>query len=180
MCVNQPDIVVLNETWLKRTITDAEIFPDNDYKIFRLDRTADSHPPDPNDRNIFKQNGGGILIAVNNCLEMKPKSLKSSSKAEILSILLQLKNNKKICITTCYRVGTLGGKNLAEISKHIDLVSSTKSIICHTLIGDMNLDSVNWSGNSTSSPLHRQFLNIFDNHNLTQLINLPTHYLGNT
>ena len=174
--INQPDIIVLNETWLKHTITDAEIFPNNDYKIFRLDRTADSHPPDPNDRNKFKRNGGGILIAVNNCLEMKPKSLKSSSKAEILSILLQLKNNKKICITTCYRVGTLGEKNLAEeISKHIDLVSSTKSIICHALIGDMNLDSVNWSGNSSSSPLHRQFLNIFDNHNLTQLINLPTH-----
>ena len=70
--IYQPDIIVLNETWLKRTITDAEIFPNNDYKIFRLDRTADSHPPDPNDRNKFKQNGG-ILIAVNNCLEMKPK-----------------------------------------------------------------------------------------------------------
>ena len=93
---------------------------------------------------------------------------------------MQLKNNKKVCITRCYRVGTLGEKNLAEISKHIDLVSSTKSIISHTPIGDMNLDSVNWSGNSSSSPLHRQFLNIFDNHNLTQLINLPTHYLGNT
>ena len=173
--INQPDIIVLNETWLKHTITDAEIFPNNDYKIFRVDRIADSHPPDPNISNKFKQNGGGILIAVNNCLDMKPKSLKSSSKAEILSILLQLKNNKKICITTCCRVGTLGEKNLAEISKHIDLVSSTKSIICHTLIGDMNLDSVNWSENSSSSPLHRQFLNIFDNHNLTQLINLPTH-----
>ena len=105
--INQPDIIVLNETWLKHTITAAEIFPNNDYKIFRLDRTADSHPPDHNIRNKFKQNGGGILIAVNNCLEMKPKSLKSSSKAEILSILSQLKNNKKICVTTCYRVGTL-------------------------------------------------------------------------
>ena len=178
--INQPDIIVLNETWLKHTITDAEIFPNNDNKIFRVDRTADSHPPEPNIRNKFKQNGGGILIAVNSCLDMKPKSLKSSSKTEILSILLQLKNNKKICITTCYRVGTLGEKNLAEISKHIDLVSSTKSIICNTLIVDMNLDSVNWSENSSSSPLHRQFLNIFDNHNLTQLINLPTHYLGNT
>ena len=138
---NQPDVIVLNETWLKQTITDAEVFLNNDYKIFRLDRIADSHPPHPNDRNKFKQNGGGILIAVSNHLDMKPKSLKSCLKAEILSILLQLKNNKKICIT-CYRVGTLGEKNLTEISKHIDLVSSTKSIICHTLIGDMNLDSV--------------------------------------
>ena len=159
-------MIILNETWLKQTITDAEVFPNNDYKIYRLDRTAGSHPPDPNDRNKFKQNGGGILIAVSNHLDMKPKSLKASSKAEILSILLQLKNDKKIFIT-CYRVGTLGEKNLTEISRHIDLLSSTKSIICHTLIGDMNLDSVSWSENSSSLPLHRQFLNIFDNHNLT-------------
>ena len=32
----QPDIVVLNETWLKASINDAEIFPNNDYKILGL------------------------------------------------------------------------------------------------------------------------------------------------
>ena len=108
---------------------------------------------------------------------MKPKLLKSSSKAEILTIILHLKNNKKIGITTCYRVGTLGERNLSEINKHI---SSTKSIISHTMIGDMNLDSVNWLENSSSIHLRRDFLNVFANHNLSQLISSPTHYLGNT
>ena len=35
---NHPDIVVLNETWLKETVKNSEFFPDNDYKVFRLDR----------------------------------------------------------------------------------------------------------------------------------------------
>ena len=102
---HQPDIVVLNETWLKSCINDSEIFHNNGYKVFRRDRNPDSHPPDP--RNSNKSNGGGILIAVSNSFHMNPKVMKSDSKAEILSITLQLKNNKNICITTCYRVGTL-------------------------------------------------------------------------
>ena len=177
---HQPDIVVLNETWLKSCINDSEIFHNNGYKVFRRDRNPDSHPPDPSNSNKFKSNGGGILIAVSNSLHMSPKVMKSDSKAEILSITLQLKNNKKICITTCYRVGTLGEQNLVEISKHLQLVSSNKSIINHTVIGDMNLDSIDWIQNSSNTAMHREFLNTFGNNNLSQLVTIPTHYLGNT
>ena len=31
----KPDIVILNETWLKEPILDSEIFPNNAYKVFR-------------------------------------------------------------------------------------------------------------------------------------------------
>ena len=48
------------------------------------------------------------------------------------------------------------------------------------MIGDTNLDSVNWLENSSRIPLHWEFLNVFANHNLTQRISSPTHYLGNT
>ena len=44
----------------------------------------------------------------------------------------------------------------------------------------MNPDTVNWLENSSSIHLHREFLNVFANHNLSQLIISPTHYLGNT
>ena len=57
-----------------------------------------SHPPDPNNSKKFRRNGGGILIAVNSSVDMKPKVLKTNTKAEILSITLQLKNNEKICV----------------------------------------------------------------------------------
>ena len=108
---------------------------------------------------------------------MKPKVLKSNSKAEILSITLKLKNNK-ICIKTCYRVATLSQSNLSEISKHIQQIASMKSIINRPFIGGMNLDSVDWTENSSNVPLHNDFLSLFDSLNLTQLINAPTHYRG--
>ena len=78
---HQPDIVVLNETWLKSCINDSEIFHNNGYKVFRRDRNPDSHPPDPSNSNKFKSNGGGILIAVSNSFHMNPKVMKSDSKA---------------------------------------------------------------------------------------------------
>ena len=34
-----PDVIILNETWLKPSILDSEIFPTNKYTLFRLDRS---------------------------------------------------------------------------------------------------------------------------------------------
>ncbi len=53
----KPDILMLNETWLKKSISDHEVFP-NDYKIFRLDRTPKTHPPDPSNSSKYRKNGG--------------------------------------------------------------------------------------------------------------------------
>ena len=39
-----PDIVILNETWLKESINDNKISPSNLYTIFRRDRSPESHP----------------------------------------------------------------------------------------------------------------------------------------
>ena len=50
--VNKPDVIVLNETWLKDSILDNEIIPIDTYEVFRLDRSKSTHPPDPN--NIKK------------------------------------------------------------------------------------------------------------------------------
>ena len=41
-----PDIIVLNETWLKSTIHDNEILSPQAYKIFRCDRSSKTHPLD--------------------------------------------------------------------------------------------------------------------------------------
>ena len=65
---NNPDAIVLNETWLKNSILDEEIIPSNEYKIYRWDRTEFSHPPDPNNRLRYRRNGGGVLIAINSSL----------------------------------------------------------------------------------------------------------------
>ena len=73
-----PDIIILNETWLKPRILDNEILPINNYDLFRLDSSSSSHPPDPVNPKKFKQNGGGILIGVKNSLDLKPKIVTST------------------------------------------------------------------------------------------------------
>ena len=110
---------------------------------------------------------------------MNPKVIKSNSQAEVLSICLDIAWGKKICFTTCYRVGTLGQENLSEIDKHINMISNTKTIKSHILIGDFNLNAVSWDQLSSSNKLQNDFLIMFENNCLTQLIKQPTHYLGN-
>ena len=39
-----PDIFILNETWLKKSVSSNEILPDSQYEIFRNDRTRRTHP----------------------------------------------------------------------------------------------------------------------------------------
>ena len=178
LTVKCPDVILLNETWFKSNILSSEIFPCSGYTIFRLDRSPSSHLPDPIDPKEYKLNGGGVLIGIKNTLDMKPKVLKNEAKAEVLSVTLNYKGNKKLCFTTCYRVGTLGENNYTEISKHLQKLSLNKSIKHHIIVGDFNLDSVNWENCTSTSSVQSRFIEIFDNHCLTQLITQPTHYRG--
>ena len=93
---NKLDIIILNEAWLKPAIKSEEIIPGGSYKIFRRDRSPDSHPTDPLNPKKFKVNGGGVLIAVKNSLDLHPKVIASKSQAEILSIEVTLSNKKKV------------------------------------------------------------------------------------
>ena len=45
---SKPDIIVLNETWLKPSISNNEILPPELYNVYRCDRSASIHPPDIN------------------------------------------------------------------------------------------------------------------------------------
>ena len=175
-----PDIIILNETWLKNSIKNSEIFSNNLYEVFRLDRSPITHPLDKSNPKKFKSNGGGVLIAINSNFGLKPSRLKINSKAEILSVTLTLKNNKKLCLSTCYRVGTLGDSNFCEIKKHLHSISSNKAITKHVLVGDFNLDNINWDSPCSSSNLQGKFVDLFADHCLTQMVNTSTQTHGNT
>ena len=112
-----PDIVILNETWLKENILHSEILPPVMYKIFRRDRCPETHSIDISNPKKFRRNGGGVLIAVNNKLSVQTKVIPLKHEAEILAIEITLENKTKIVIATCYRVGTLGMRNAVEIWK---------------------------------------------------------------
>ena len=123
---HNPDIIILNETWLKPSILDSEILPPNKYKIFRLDRSEKTHPIDPLNTNKYRRNGGGVLIAINASLQIESKVIHINCSAELLAIELILPNKTKIIVTTCYRVGTLGTSNCSEILNTLGKLSRKK------------------------------------------------------
>ena len=173
----KPDIIILNETWLAKEHNDAELFPNNTHKVFRLDRSSRTHPPDPSNPKKFRKKGGGVLLAVKESIDVETKEISVGSKAEILSISIKSKH-QQLCLTTCYRVGTLGDNNLLEVEKHLRRVASQKKCKAHIIIGDFNLSSVSWNDNFSNIGLENKFLDLFNDLGLTQIIDKPTHEKG--
>ena len=135
-----PDIIILNETWLKPSIKDEEILPSKMYKMFRLDRSVSSHPSDPSNPRKFKLNGGGVLIAVKNTLNLNPKLIKQTCSAEVLTVELSLPNKKKICLSTLYRVGTLGWDNFLRLQQYYNSIFASKKFKQTYIIGTLILN----------------------------------------
>ena len=150
---NSPYIMLLNETWLKPTISDTEIIPSDNYRIFRRDRCPDSHPPDPENPNKCKANGGGVLKAGKNSLNLKPREIKTICMAELLSIELTFPCRSKYSLSTLYRVGTLGYNHICEVESHFYNIFSSKKYKKNFIIGDLNLKSIDWSTSTTSNRL---------------------------
>ncbi len=177
----KPDVLIFNETWLKKSISDNEIVPDN-YKVFRVDRSTKSHPWDPSNPKKFRKNGGGVLIAHRTDLKISSVQFtKLKVKAELLSVILSTTSGSKICVSTFYRVGTLGPENFQEFQRHFKSLVTAKKLNKHILIGDFNFRDVSWPEGHTSSGLQRQFLDFLTGDlGHTQIISAPTHKSGNT
>jgi hypothetical protein len=58
------DGLILNETWLKKSIHNNEGISNRNYDVRRSERTLITHPADPNNPNKFRKNGGDVLIAI--------------------------------------------------------------------------------------------------------------------
>ena len=101
-------------------------------------------------------------------------------QAEVLAIEVKFKCGKRICISTCYRVGTLEDKNHGEIDKFIRHIATNKKLVNHIIVGDFNLNKTQWPEGISSNNLQTQFLDTFEDVGLTQLIQEPTHIEGNT
>ncbi|MCP4457688.1 MAG: hypothetical protein GY816_06630, partial [Cytophagales bacterium] len=174
---DKPDVIILTETWLSKEHLDNEILPDNIYKVYRRDRSRQSHPPDAENPNKFRRKGGGVLVAVKTNIDVENDKINVSSKAEIISISLKA-NNICYCITACYRVGTLGEQNFKEIEKHLRDVSARKKFKAHVVVGDFNLPDINWSEGRSATQLGGCFVDLFSDLGLSQMINQPTHQKG--
>ncbi|MCP4458392.1 MAG: hypothetical protein GY816_10280, partial [Cytophagales bacterium] len=167
---------------MKPTICDNEIINDSHYKLFRNDRSAKTHPPDPNNPNKFRRNGGGVLVAIRSDIECSSKSINIGSGAEMLAIELTFPDKTKFVIFTCYRVGTLGFENHNIVTKALQSILKKRKPAKVYIIGDFNLAATSWQKSSPSSsvPIEQQFIDSFNQFGLQQMIRCPTHSGGNT
>ena len=72
---NKPDIIMLNETSLKKCIDDHEVIKDRNFTIYNNDRTQVSHPFDSNNPNKFIKLGSGVMIAIRSNIQADIKRL---------------------------------------------------------------------------------------------------------
>ena len=97
---HKPDILILNETWLKKSIEDNELLPSS-YNIIRVDRSSKTHPYDPKFPKKFRKNGGGVLIAHRTDIDISVSKLSLvSCQAELLSVVIKFPNDEKLCVST--------------------------------------------------------------------------------
>ena len=178
---NKPDIVILNETWLKPPICDSEVLPDNLYKIKRTDRSGKTHPYDPCNPKKYRQGGGGVLIAHRRDIELESTEVGFIKvQAEILTLNFKLPSGKKFNVSTFYRVGTLGIENFEEVKEYLTSLARKKKLDKHILIGDLNFAETSWPDGVTSVELQKKFLDLLINDlGHSQLISEPTHKDGN-
>ncbi len=117
---NKPDIVILNETWLKNSISNREIINNELYSdnVYRNDRSRVTHPEDHSDPNKYKKYGGGVLIAFRSDIKAQIKHLSARKGAEILACEVTI-DDKKFVFCTVYRVGNLGEPNHQSIMNTI-------------------------------------------------------------
>ena len=172
---HKPDIIILNETWLKDTINSNEILSCDEYKLFRCDRTIQTHPPDPDDPKKFRRNGGGVLIAVRNDIAINTQRIDLKCKAEFLAVELIMNDKSKVIVVSCYRVGTLGIKNHSEIANTITILLRKKKVKKFILVGDFNLPGVSWSPiKSFTNSIEKVFIDAFADMGLVRCIHMPS------
>ena len=176
----KPDIVILNETWLKGCIKSQEVVLNPNYDVFRNDRSQVTHPADPNNPNKYRKFGGGVLIAVRSNIQASSKRISMRKGAEILAIELTVGNSRYV-FCTVYRVGTLGESNHDSICESIKSLYSGRNLRKIFLIGDFNLSSVSWQDQEvTPTRIDKMFVDSFAELGLQQCITDPTHVKGKT
>ena len=64
MNINRPDVIVLNETWLKKSVYDHEIRMDKNFNIFKMTGPWPHIPLTLTTQINIKKIGGVVLIAI--------------------------------------------------------------------------------------------------------------------
>ena len=180
---NKPHVVILNETWLKKSVGNREVIEDPVYEVYRTDRSNISHPPDLENPNKYRRYGGGVLVALRTDIkDMEYKRLSVRKGAEMVAMEVTM-NKKKFVFCTVYRVNNLGEDNHTSIMNTIKTFYKIRNPRKIFIIGDFNLSGVSWPQSNNSminNRVEKLFTDSFKDRGLEQCVNVPTHNKGRT
>ena len=121
--VSNFQIIGLSETWLSNDILDTEILP-TEYIIYRKDRGS---------------RGGGVMLAIKNCLPSC--ELQSPPNLELITVSIYL--NRTITCCMVYVPPNATAEYHAELVNYLATITSSPSPVL--IFGDFNMPDVNWS-----------------------------------
>jgi hypothetical protein len=162
-------IICINETWLSSSISNEDIGLNNS-TLYRKDRDNGT------------SGYGGMAIYVANYLNSQRRFDLEVNGLEFICTEITV-HNKSVLVSVCYRPPTNSGDArrafLENFQVAIDKIKSYHSDI-HVVLGDVNDRCISWYDNHASSELRLNVFDISTVNNLSQLINEPTRYSGNT
>ena len=142
LSTDQPDIIIITETWLTSNTTDSCITDSLQYSVFRCDRDLS----DDHDR------GGGVCILTKNnsvkAISVPLPPLSSHIEISVIDLLLPENATRFARLFAVYRPP--GPNRQPDVLKYctdmcncIELLfpSNCTSIIC----GDFNVPDINWN-----------------------------------
>lgn len=146
-----PDVLLLTETWLHNEISDSSIFPPA-YKVFRWDRDT---------------RGGGVAIIVKRTISTMPLHC---TLPEMVWCRITYAN-KVYLIGTVYRPPSTSPKFLDDLNCFLNShVNENTRLI---MAGDFNLPHINWENLSTGQVevnSTNKLMQIMFSHNLNQIV----------
>ena len=159
---NNPDIVIVTETWCNTNVSDALLNIPGYYIGIRCDRVDTANGI-----------GGGILVLVKNNLQIAQVDNISDFNQYCHFKLLAENNCDDIDFIAIYRSPNSNEVNNNKLCQLIDNLDTGKVVIC----GDLNYRNICWETSSADSK-GRPFLEAVENKFLEQLIDFPTHNKG--
>ena len=151
------NVIAIVENWLSPFIADNEIFPTG-FTIHSKDRESC---------------GGGVLLAIND--SWPSLQLQSPPDLEVAAVQIGAKGNVVICV-----VYIPPNADNSYYSKLFDYLNSILGKHQTLILGDFNSPDICWSTLSSQSISSRAIYNLAFRHDLSQLVNFPTHISRNT
>ena len=159
----------MTETWLKpdKEIGEAGRFT-CEYDIHRRDRPG-------------KKTGGRVLIAVKKqYISSRQEDLEADSEkenAKMIWITISVEKCRTLYVSSCYRPKANDKESQQHLKTALEHLKNTRAHIW--IAGDMNYPDIDWqdwtlkTGNKYTN-LHNNFLDMIDEHHLSQVIKDPT------